>query len=380
MLEVLFIYSIKKGKNDIFSLAAHLSFLHLVTDFPHSTKGGAKGHVLVRGVWAGLSEHPERPFSLNRSLVLPSKAVYGVCPAFVYCASYFGVIRWLISLVADNTGMDKRGRVVEWVEKTSFDRLNKLFEITAAERHHQTLLTARNLLAFVREPQVYVINILPRKLPKKVVPGEHFVFKDLPFYKEVRKVDAQARRARLTEREERRQERTLRKAPGDKRSVPSPPAGAPAGKKKKVPTKGKAIKPPTSTKGVVIKLLAPTKGIVISSPTPIGLPSVSSGSGRIAGLNGSGPSMPVAERMTLLVEEATSVYQSGSSSPDADVAGAFCAETLPPMAPPMEETGAERQGLPPCESSSLALVPVKGPATRRFRPTHDLKSGISGWL
>ena len=90
--------------------------------------------------------------------------------------------------------------------------------------------------------------------------------------------------------------------------------------------------------------------------------------------------MPSAERMTLLVEEATSVYQSGSSPPDADVAEAFCAETLPPMAPPMEETGAKRQGLPPCESSSLALVPVKGPATRRSRPTHDLKSGISGRL
>ena len=106
------------------------------------------------------------------------------------CFSYFGVIRWLTSLVADNAGPDKRGRVVEWVEKASFDRLNKLFEITAAERHHQTLLTARNLLVVVREPQAYVINILPRKLPKKVVSGEHFVLKDLPFYKEVRKADA----------------------------------------------------------------------------------------------------------------------------------------------------------------------------------------------
>ena len=66
--------------------------------------------------------------------------------------SYFRVIRWLTSLVADNAGTDKRGRVVEWVEKASFDHLNKLFEITAAERHHQTLLTARNLLVVVRDP------------------------------------------------------------------------------------------------------------------------------------------------------------------------------------------------------------------------------------
>ena len=172
----------------------------------------------------------------------------------------------------------------------------------------------------------------------------------------------------------------MRKAPDDKRSAPSPIAGAPTGKKKKVPTKGKAIKPPTPTKGLVIKSSAPTKGIVISFPAPSGLPSVSSGSGRLAGLNGSGPSMPAAKRMALLAEEATSVYQSGSSPPDADVAGASCAETLPPMGPLMEETGAERQGLPLCESSSLALVPVKGPATKRPRPAYDLKFGINGRL
>ena len=63
-----------------------------------------------------------------------------------------GLSDGLISLVPDNAGPDKRGCVVEWVEKASFSRLNKLFEITAAERHHETLLTARNLLAVVREP------------------------------------------------------------------------------------------------------------------------------------------------------------------------------------------------------------------------------------
>ena len=227
---------------------------------------------------------------------------------------------------------------------------------------------------------MYVTNILPRKLPKKVVPGEHFVLKDLPFYKEARKADTQARRALLNQREEKRQEGTLRRAPGDKRPAPFPSASAPTGKKKKVPTKGKTIKPPTPTKGVVIKSPAPTKGIVIRSTAPSGLPSVSSGSGHIACLNGSGPSMSVAERMALLAEEATLVYQPCFSHPDADVAEASCAETLPPMTSLMEETGAERQGLPPCESSSLALIPVKGPATRRSRLARDLKSGISGRL
>ena len=70
------------------------------------------------------------------------------------------------------------------------------------------------------------------------------------------------------------------------------------GKKKKVPTKGIAIKSP-----------APTKGIVIRSPAPSGLPSISSDSVRILGQNGSGPSMPVAERLALLAEAETSVDQ-----------------------------------------------------------------------
>ena len=52
--------------------------------------------------------------------------------------------------------------MVEWVEKASFDRLNMLFEITTIERHYLMLLSARNLLAVVQEPQSYILNILPR--------------------------------------------------------------------------------------------------------------------------------------------------------------------------------------------------------------------------
>ncbi|KAL6319916.1 hypothetical protein AAG906_036990 [Vitis piasezkii] len=149
---------------------AHIPSLQLVTNLPDSNKRGAKGHVLVRGPWAGLLEHPERDFCPNNSLKLPSS--------------------------------HKRGRLVEWVEKASFDRLNKLFEITAIERHHQTLLSARNLLAVVREPQPYVLNIFPRRLPKVVVPWEHFVLKDLPFYEKAREEDAKACQERLDQREE----------------------------------------------------------------------------------------------------------------------------------------------------------------------------------
>ena len=59
LLKFLFVYTIKKGKTDLFSLFAHISSLQLVTNLPDSNKGGAKGHVLVKGLWAGLSEHPE---------------------------------------------------------------------------------------------------------------------------------------------------------------------------------------------------------------------------------------------------------------------------------------------------------------------------------
>ena len=71
LLEVLFIYSIKKVKNDIFSFVASLPSLQLVTSLPDLTKGAARGHVLVKGLWAGLAVHPDRPFAPNQSLKVP---------------------------------------------------------------------------------------------------------------------------------------------------------------------------------------------------------------------------------------------------------------------------------------------------------------------
>ena len=94
--------------------------------------------------------------------------------------------------------------MVEWVEKASFDRLNKLFEIIAIEKHHQMLLSTQNLLAVIREPQSYVLNILPRRLPKVVVLGEHFVLKDFPFYEKAHEVYAKACQEHLDQREEKR--------------------------------------------------------------------------------------------------------------------------------------------------------------------------------
>ncbi|RVW31043.1 hypothetical protein CK203_093526 [Vitis vinifera] len=101
-------------------------------------------------------------------------------------------------------GPEKRGHLVDWVEKASFACLSKCFEIDAKERQCKMLLTARNLMAVVREPQEYVINILLRKMPNEVVPGEHYIVKDLPIYQASKEADAEKRRALLDNREKKK--------------------------------------------------------------------------------------------------------------------------------------------------------------------------------
>ncbi|KAL6339489.1 hypothetical protein AAG906_033028 [Vitis piasezkii] len=98
----------------------------------------------------------DREFHLHHSLQIPGRIGY----SFLACKK-------------------RRGWLVKWVEKASYDCLNKLFMISANERNYQIILTNRNLLAVVREPRLY---ILPHPFPKVLVPGEHHVLKDLPFY------------------------------------------------------------------------------------------------------------------------------------------------------------------------------------------------------
>ena len=110
------------------------------------------------------------------------------------------------------TGKKKKGWLVEWVEKASFDQLNKLFVISTSERHYQTLLTDQNLLSVVQKPQPYIIPIFPRLAPKVLVPNEHHVLKDLPLYEEARAINAKARQDQLDQRKKKHQEGTLRQA------------------------------------------------------------------------------------------------------------------------------------------------------------------------
>lgn len=73
LLEVLFVYTIKKGKKDIFNIFANIPSLQLVMGPPDSNKEGTKWPALVRGAWASLMEHMEKDFSPNRSLKVPGR-------------------------------------------------------------------------------------------------------------------------------------------------------------------------------------------------------------------------------------------------------------------------------------------------------------------
>ena len=132
----------------------------------------------------------------------------------------------------------------------------------------------------------------------------------------------------------------MRKAPGGKRSAPSP-VGTPAKKKKKVSSKGKEVKLPTLPKEFVIPPITYEKEVTIQEPENPLPPSISSGPGHVVGLNHSGPSLSAAARLALLAEEVTSINTPGSPHPDANVVEAVCADASPLMATPMEEMGAE---------------------------------------
>lgn len=129
------------------------------------------------------------------------------------------------------------------MEKASFDLLNKLFVITFDKKNHQTLLTAWNFLTVIRESQPYVLPIIPRRLLKVIVLGEHHVLKDLFFYEEAHEADARAHQEHLDQREEKRQKGKLRKGRSEKRHILSFAVRHPIKKKK------------SSTK--VVKVLAP---------------------------------------------------------------------------------------------------------------------------
>lgn len=86
------------------------------------------------------------------------------------------------------------------MEKASFTRLNKLFEIDIVEQAHNVLLLDNNLLALIENPKPF-IPVFPWLASSTLILNEHFMLKDLVFYKVACLEDSEARQARLKKRE-----------------------------------------------------------------------------------------------------------------------------------------------------------------------------------
>ncbi|RVX00765.1 hypothetical protein CK203_026376 [Vitis vinifera] len=257
----------------------------LVTSLPTRPRG-PQGHVLVKGLWAGLTVHPDRQFAPNQSLKAQAR-------------------------IKGGSGRMGGKSLVRPVEQLL--RLRRLRGVVKR-------FSPRRISAWLPKSPSRTYSTYSRAAAQKGGGGEHFILKDLPFYTAVRKADARhAKHFSTNGRKKAR--RTLRKA-----LVINAPRPLPAGAQRERRRRSLRL-------ALCFKRLRTY---------------------RVS--NGSGPSMPAARRLALLAEEATSVNQPGSPHPDAD------------------------SGFASLRPSSLALVPVKGPATRRSRPARDLKSGLIGRL
>ena len=68
---------------------------------------------------------------------------------------------------------------MNWVEKSSFEKIHRLSEIYEQERHYKVLLIPDNISVVRRNPAPYTLPVIPRPLPSNIVEGEHFVIANL---------------------------------------------------------------------------------------------------------------------------------------------------------------------------------------------------------
>ena len=71
------------------------------------------------------------------------------------------------------------GMLVNWVEKSSIEKICRLLKISEQERHCWVLLTLENISIVRHNPAPYTLPVIPRPLPSQVVEGEHVVIADL---------------------------------------------------------------------------------------------------------------------------------------------------------------------------------------------------------
>ena len=65
------------------------------------------------------------------------------------------------------------------MEKDGFKNIQKLLKISEQERHHEILLTMKNLRELSHHPSPYILPVIPRPLPTEIVEGEHYVVANL---------------------------------------------------------------------------------------------------------------------------------------------------------------------------------------------------------
>ena len=65
------------------------------------------------------------------------------------------------------------------MEKSSFEKIRQLLEVSEWERHYKVLLTPENISTMRHNLTPYTLPVIPRSLPLDVVEGEHFVIADL---------------------------------------------------------------------------------------------------------------------------------------------------------------------------------------------------------
>ena len=68
---------------------------------------------------------------------------------------------------------------MKWVEKSSFEKIHRLLEISEQERHFQVLLTQHNISAVRNHPAPYTLPVIPRPLPSSVMNKENFMIADV---------------------------------------------------------------------------------------------------------------------------------------------------------------------------------------------------------
>ena len=140
--------------------------MQFFTGLLNSLKIEVKGVILVRGPWYETPGSPDLPFAFNQSMSFLS--VFKLWDLYVGASSLVYLLRSRILLLyIFCAGKSRRGRPVNWVEKASFKKIQKLLEISERERHHEILLTARNLCALSRSHLPTLFQLFHALFPQK---------------------------------------------------------------------------------------------------------------------------------------------------------------------------------------------------------------------